>query len=91
VPKSLVFSALPVFIITSIAWIYGVSRHTFLVREIPQYIGIFLVPGATVCVCSWLLFQKRTWGRVLGGLLLIPSLGLWFLSLLLVSIGFKIH
>ena len=91
VPKSLIFSVLPVFLATSIVWIYGVSRHTFLASEIGIYVGMFLVPGAAVCTSIWLIFQKRTWGRVTGFLLLLPSLAIWAVSLLLVAIDFKIH
>ena len=90
-PRSLIYSALPVLLLTSIAWIIGVSRHTFLASEFWIYVGIFLIPGAAVCTCCWLIFQKRAWGRILGLLLVLPSLGLWGLSMLLVSIGFKIH
>lgn len=90
-PRSLVYSAPPVFLLTSIAWILGLSRHTFLASEIGIYIGIFLIPGAAVCTCFWLIFQRRFWGRILGFLLIVPSLGVWALSMLLVSIGFKIH
>ena len=90
-PRSLLYSALPVFVLTSIVWIYGVSRHTFLASEIGIYVGIFLVPGAAVCTSIWLVFQERTWLRVTGALLVVPSLALWALSLLLVSIGFRIH
>ena len=90
-PRSLVYSALPVFIITTGVWVYGVTHHTFLAREIGIYIGLFLIPGAIVCTCCWLVFQQRTWGRILGALLLLPGLGIWGLTLLLVAIGFKIH
>ena len=90
-PRSLIFSALPVFIATSAVWIYGVSRHTFLASEIGIYIGIFLIPGAAVCTSIWLIFQNRTWGRVVGLLLLFPSLAIWAVSLLLVANGFRIH
>lgn len=90
-PRSLLYAAPPVFIVTGIVWIYGVSRHTFLASEIGLYVGIFLIPGAAVCTSIWLIFQKRTWLRVTGALLVVPSLALWALSLLLVSIGFRIH
>ena len=90
-PKSLVFSVPAVFLVTGIVWIYGVSRHTFLASEIGIYVGMFLIPGAAVCTSFWLIFQKRTWLRVTGALLIVPCLALWALSLLLVSIGFRIH
>lgn len=90
-PRSLVYSALPVFVITSAVWIYGVSHHTFLANEIGLYIGLFLIPGAAVCACIWLLFCKRLWARITGAVLLIPGLGIWALSLMLVFVGFKIH
>ena len=90
-PKSLLYSAVPVFLLTGAVWVYGVSRHTFLASEIGLYVGIFLIPGAAVCTSIWLIFQKRTWVRVTGALLVVPSLALWALSLLLVSIGFRIH
>lgn len=90
-PRSLILSALPVFLVTSIVWIYGVSRHTFLAQEIGIYIGIFLIPGAAICTCIWLIFQKRTWARVVGLLLIVPSFAVWAVSLLLVANGFRIH
>ena len=90
-PRSLVLSVLPVFAITSAVWIYAVSHHTFLANEIGIYIGIFLIPGAAVCTCTWLLFRKQLRSRITGGILLIPSLGIWLLSLMLVFVGFKIH
>ena len=90
-PKSLIISAVPVFLITSAAWIYGVSRHTFLAQELGIYIGIFIVPGAAVCASIWLILQRRTWGRVAGLLLIVPSLAVWTVSLLLVANGFRIH
>lgn len=90
-PRSIIISALPVFLITSIVWIYGVSRHTFLVQEIGIYIGIFLIPGAAVCASVWLIVQQRTWAHVVGLLLILPSLAIWIVSLLLVANGFRIH
>lgn len=90
-PKSILFSAVPVFLITSMVWIYGVSRHTFLAQEIGIYFGIFLIPGAAICTCIWLIFHRRTWARVTGLLLIVPSLAIWAVSLLLVANGFRIH
>jgi hypothetical protein len=60
-------------------------------REIWLYIGIYLIPALLVCGCSWLILRKQMWQRVIGVLLLLPSLGVWVLSLLLVYAGFKIH
>lgn len=80
-----------IFAITSVVWIAGVSNHIFLLREFWIYVGIFLVPAASVCACIWLISRDPTWRRVLGFIVLIPSTGIWLLSLLLVYHGFKIH
>jgi hypothetical protein len=90
-PKSLIYSAVPVFLATTIAWIIGVSNHTFLAKEFWLYVGIFLIPGLLVCGCSWLIFHSQLWRRILGLIILVPCLAIWVLSLLLVSNGFKIH
>ncbi|UCH47398.1 MAG: hypothetical protein JSU95_15160 [Betaproteobacteria bacterium] len=90
-PRSLIYSVPPVFVVTGIVWIYGVSRHTFLASEIGIYVSIFLIPAAAVCACVWLIFQKRIWGRVIGLLLVLPSCAIWAVSLLLVANGFRIH
>ena len=91
VPKSVTYSAIPVFLITSVVWIIGVSNHTFLMREFWLYVGIFTIPAAFVVGSFWLISDDPPWRRILGLILLIPSLGVWGLSLLLVYIGFKIH
>ena len=91
VPRSLVYTVVTVFSITSAVWIYGVTHHRFLASEIGIYIGIFLIPGAAVCTSIWLLLRKRPWNRIAGAILLIPGLGIWVLSLMLVSVGFRIH
>lgn len=90
-PRSIALSALPVFAITSAVWIYGVTHHRFLANEIGIYVGIFLIPGAAICTSIWLLFRKQLWSRITGAILLLPSLSVWVLSLMLVSVGFKIH
>jgi len=90
-PKSIPYTAIPVFLVTSFVWAVAVSRHTFLAREFWLYVGMFLLPALLVCVSSWLVFQKTLWLRIVGGILALPSLGVWGLSLLLVWIGFKIH
>jgi hypothetical protein len=38
-----------------------------------------------------MILQRRVWVRVVGGVLALPALGVWGLSLLLVWGGFKIH
>jgi hypothetical protein len=91
VPGSLLYSAIPVLVITSIVWIIGVSNHRFLWREFWLYVGIFTIPAAFVIGSFWLVAGEPTWRRIVGVLLLIPSLGVWGLSLLLVYAGFKIH
>ncbi len=90
-PKSLIYSAIPVFLTTTIVWILGVSNHTFLANELWLYVGIFMLPAMSVCVCSWLIFCPQTWRRAVGAICLLPCLGIWVLSLLLVYNGFKIH
>ncbi len=91
IPKSITYAAIPVLLITSVAWIIGVSSHTFLAQEFPQYVGIFTIPAAFVCGSFWLIFYGSMWRGIIGLLLLIPSLGVWSLSLILVMNGFRIH
>ena len=90
-PKSFIYPAIPVFILTSMAWAIGASTQHLLASEFWLYVGIFLLPALAVCTCSWLVFQKVLWEKVVGGILLLPSLAVWLLSLLLVANGFKIH
>ena len=89
-PKSLIYSAIPVFLTTSIVWVIGVSNHTFIANEIWLYVGI-LIPATSVYGCSCLVFREPLWRQAIGLVLLIPCVGVWVLSLLLVSNGFKIH
>jgi len=91
VPKSLIYSSILVFALTGIAWVSGVSNHTFLASEFWLYVGIFLVPASAVCACTWLVFRAVLWQRILGLVLLLPALAIWAISLLLVLNGFKIH
>jgi hypothetical protein len=35
--------------------------------------------------------MDRVWARILGIVLALPALGIWIVSLLLVSAGFRIH
>ncbi|MBT8114030.1 MAG: hypothetical protein KJP04_01525 [Arenicella sp.] len=91
-PKSIIYPAIPVFLVTSVVWIYGVSNHLFLAKEIPQYIAIFVVPGAFICCACWLMFARPVWWRRIAGVaILLPSLVVWIISLILVFNGFKIH
>lgn len=90
-PKSLVYTAIPVFLITTVAWTIGVLNHRFLASEFWLYVGIFLLPALAVCACSWLIFQNIIWRKAIGAILLLPCLAVWLLSLLLVANGFKIH
>lgn len=90
-PKSLIYSAVPVFLTTTIVWIFGVSNHTFLANEFWLYVGIYLIPAVLVCVCSWLIFNRKPWYRLIGLIAIIPCAGIWVISLLLVYSGFKIH
>ena len=89
--KSLKYSAAPVFVITSVVWIMGVSNHRFLASEFWIYVGMFLIPATAVCGCIWLISHGPVWRRILGSVLLVPSMGTWVLSLLLVFHGFRIH
>lgn len=90
-PKSLIYSATPVFLATTVVWIFGVSNHKFLANEIWLYVGIFLLPATAVCTCSWLIFGDQVWRRVIRLICLLPSCGIWVLLLLLVYNGFRIH
>ena len=76
IPKSVLIAAVPVFAVTSVVWIIGVTNHTFLAREIWLYIGIFLLPALLVCGCVWMIFQERVWLRVVGVILALPGLGI---------------
>lgn len=89
--KSLIYTAVPVFLATAIVWIIGVSNHTFLANEFWLYVGIFFIPAMSVCGSSWLIFHRKLWFRVAGLVTILPSIGIWIVSLLLVFNGFKIH
>jgi hypothetical protein len=91
VPKSLIYASIAVFGLTSIIWISGVANHSFLASEFWIYVAIFLVPASAVCACIWLVFRGPLWQRIIGLILLLPSLGVWIISLLLVLNGFRIH
>jgi hypothetical protein len=80
-----------VFMITATVWAIGISRHRFLPSEFWLYLAIFLVPAALVCGSVWLILIRRTWVRVLGVVLALPSLAMWAVSLMLVCGGFRIH
>ena len=90
-PKGPIYTAILVFLTTAVVWIVGVSSHTFLVREFWLYAGFFLIPATLVCGCSWLIFHGQRWRRAIGMIMLVPCLGIWILSLMLVYSGFKIH
>ncbi len=90
-PKSLTYTAMPVFLVTSAAWVIGLSTQRLLMSEVWLYVGIFLLPALAVCACSWLIFQNIIWRKAIGAILLLPCLAVWLLSLLLVANGFKIH
>lgn len=90
-PRGLIFFASFVFLTTTLVWIYGVSNHRFLMSEFWLYVGIYLIPALLVCGCVWLIFRKQTWQRATGVVLLLPALGIWVISLVLVFAGFKIH
>ncbi|TVO73521.1 hypothetical protein [Sedimenticola selenatireducens] len=89
--KSTRYTLTAVFIVTSLVWAMGVSNHLFLVREIGLYLVLFFVPALGVCCSAWLIVQRVLWRRVVGLILLLPSVAVWALSLLLVYNGFKIH
>ncbi len=90
-PKSLIYTAIPVFLVTGIVWYIGVSNHTFLASEFWLYVGLFLVPASAVCGCAWLVSQPFLWRKAIGLVLILPCLGIWALSLLLVFNGFRVH
>lgn len=91
VPRSVLITAIVVLLVTSIAWIVGVSSHRFLWREFWLYVGIFLLPALMVIGSAWMIVQERLWLRVLGFIGALPSIAIWGISLLLVWAGFKIH
>ena len=91
VPRSVTITAIVVFIVTSVAWVVGVSNHMFLANEFWLYVGIFLLPALLVVGSSWMIFQERMWLRVVGVVAALPSVAIWGISLLLVWAGFKIH
>ena len=90
-PKSLSYTAIPIFGITTVVWVIGVSNHTFLASEFWIYVGMFLVPAGAICASAWLIFRDSLWQQALGVLALLPCLGVWFVSLVLVYNGFRIH
>ena len=90
-PRSLTCSTLAVFLVTAVVWIAGLWDYTFYTRDFWFYVVLFRVPGGLVCISAWLIFMDRIWARVLGVLLVLPSLAIWVLSLLLAYGKFRIH
>ena len=89
--KAIKRTALVVFTISTGVWVYALTQHTFLMREVWLYVGIFLVPGLAICLSLWLM-KLKGWGwKLIGTIFMIASLFVWGASLLLVSGGFKIH
>lgn len=90
-PKSVIYTAVPVFLVTAVVWIAGLWDYTFYPRDFWFYVVIFLLPGGLVVLSAWLIFIDRIWTRVLGAVLVLPSLGIWILSLMLAYGEFRIH
>jgi hypothetical protein len=82
-----------IFGITTIIWVYSLATKTLLLRseEIAFLALLFAVPAGLVCAAIWILLDARWWRRLLGTVLLLPSVAIWGLSLLLTIAGFKIH
>ena len=85
------YSAIVIFTINIVVWIYGLSKYRFLADEIWLYLGIFLVPGFVICFSILLMSRPPTWRKALGFVIFISGMAVWLFSLLLVSSGFKIH
>lgn len=86
-------ASLAIFGITLIVWV-----HSFVTLNIPIHTNevallglIFVVPAAWVSAAIWVMLDARLWRQLLGVLLLLPGVAIWVLSLMLVSVGFKIH
>ncbi|HKJ17063.1 MAG TPA: hypothetical protein VJ984_06935 [Xanthomonadales bacterium] len=84
-------TAIVVFVVSAIVWVYALTQHTFLLDEIWLYVGFFLIPIAAICAALWFFRLRNGWWKLLGTLLLIISVLVWLSILLLVSGGFKIH
>jgi len=89
--KTIKYSAVILFVVTSATWVFALFKHTFLMRELGLYVMIFLIPIVLVLISEWVMNHRNVWRRFVGVLLLIPSLGIWVVALMLVSVGFKIH
>ena len=86
-------ASLVIFGITLIVWVYSfitvnIPIHT---NEIALLGLIFVVPAAWVSGAIWVMLDARLWRQLLGVLLLLPGIAAWVISLMLVSVGFKIH
>lgn len=86
-------ASLAIFGITLIIWI-----HSFVTLNIPIHTNeiallglIFVVPAAWVSAAIWVMLDARLWRQLSGVVLLLPGIAIWALSLMLVSVGFKIH
>ena len=86
-------ASLVIFGITLIVWVYSfitlnIPIHT---NEIALLGLIFVVPAAWVSGSIWVMLDARLWRQLSGVVLLLPGTAVWVLSLMLVSVGFKIH
>jgi len=91
VRRRIALVAAGIYLITAIVWTAGLYDEKLYARDFWFYVVLFLVPGGLVLLSVWLIFIDRVWTRVLGVLLVLPSLGIWILSLLLAYGEFRIH
>ena len=75
------------------AWVYGYLSvsHGYYWRDLWFHIILFSTPVALVALSLWVAFHPKLWRKLLGCVLLVPSLLIWVLYLLLAAGGFRIH
>lgn len=86
-------ATLAIFGITTLVWIHAFATINIRMRidEIAALALVFVVPAGLVSAAIWILLDARWWRRLLGIVLLLPSVIIWGLSLMLANAGFRIH
>ncbi len=89
--KTLIFLATLVLATTSVTWTQYYMGVPIAKGYHLGYAVFAFVPALLLCLCLVLLYIQRKWTRWIGGLLLLPALGLWAISVSLILSDFKIH
>ena len=76
-----------------VAWVYGFVTvgHGYYWRDLWFHLILYAIPITLVALSIWIAVHPALWRKLLGGVLLIPSVLIWSLYLLLAAGGFKIH